>query len=327
MKDRKIAIIGAGLSGLIACKYVKEKGFTPVVFEMKDDVGGVWLKTLDSTLTQTYRLAFQFSDFPWPAAVTGDFPTQGEFLGYVRPYAAHFQLLRYIQFNSKVVGMDFVEDLDPSTDRFGNGAVASMGGAWSAEAFNSRGKWHVSVSSSKEECSQVHIVDFVMVCTGRYGDIPNVPDFEVGKGPEMFKGKVVHAMDFYSMDHKQAEDLVSGKKITVVGFQKTAADIAVKCADINGSELPCTLIFREPRWHLPHTLGWSMALAFLLGTRFSELMEHKPGESFLLALLATLLSPLWTINARQMYVEKNGRVDVGGRIEEGEIFARRLLDG
>ncbi|KAF3779796.1 putative flavin-containing monooxygenase 2 [Nymphaea thermarum] len=267
-----VAIIGAGISGLIASKYVKEKGFTPIVFEMKDNVGGVWLRTLDTTLVQTPRIAFQFSDFPWPAAVTGDFPTHGEFLEYLQSYARHFSLLQYIQFNSKVVGMDFVENLD-SRDL----GVLAVG-------FNTK--------TCKELLVQVHIVDFVMVCTGRYGDIPNMPELEAGKGPEVFKGKVVTAMELYSMDHEQVDDLISGKKIVVVGFQKTAFDVAEKCAGANGENLPCTMICREPRWHLPPSLAWTMALGFLFATRFSELMDHKPGESFLLALLATLLSPL-----------------------------------
>ncbi|XP_031488556.1 probable flavin-containing monooxygenase 1 [Nymphaea colorata] len=288
MESRTVAIIGAGISGLIASKYVKEKGFTPIVFEMKDNIGGVWLRTLDSTLVQTPRLAFQFSDFPWPSAVTGDLPTHSEFLEYLQSYARHFHLLQYIQFNSKVVGMDFVENLD-SRDL---GVLASMGDAWSGEAFNSGGKWHISVLNANEGCSKVHIVDFVMVCTGRYGDIPNMPDFEAGKRPEVFKGKVVHAMELYSMDHEQVDDLISGKKIVVVGFQKTAFDVADKCAGANGVELPCTMICREPRWHLPPSLAWTMTLGFLFATRFSELMDHKPGESFLLALLATLLSPM-----------------------------------
>ncbi|KAF3779797.1 putative flavin-containing monooxygenase 1 [Nymphaea thermarum] len=293
MEGKKIAIVGAGISGLIACKYLKTKGFDPIVFEMKDNVGGVWLRTLDSTLLQTPKLAFQFSDFPWPASVTNSRPTHGEVLEYIQSYAKHFQLLQYIEFNSKVVGMDFVKNSESQE----NGVISCNGTAWSGEAFGSSGSWHITVHNAQQRCTKVHIVDFVIVCTGRYGDIPKMPTFEAGKGPEVFKGKVVHAMELYSMDHNQVDDLISGKKTVVVGFQKSAFDIAAKCASINGKEFPCTMICREPKWHCPQTFGWSLALAFLYGTRFSELLDHKPGESLIHGILATLLSPLrWGVS-------------------------------
>jgi cation diffusion facilitator CzcD-associated flavoprotein CzcO len=35
-----VAIIGAGPGGLIAAKYLKQRGFTPVIFDQNDRVGG-----------------------------------------------------------------------------------------------------------------------------------------------------------------------------------------------------------------------------------------------------------------------------------------------
>ncbi|XP_031487300.1 probable flavin-containing monooxygenase 1 [Nymphaea colorata] len=294
MDAKKIGIVGAGISGLIACKYVREKGFIPIVFEMKDMIGGVWLRTLDYTLLQTPKIAFQFSDFPWPSSVTSDHPTHGEVLEYIQSYARQFQLLQYIQFNSQVVGVEFVKDSCSSKD----GVLPSMSDdAWSGEPFSSGGTWQITVHNVLHGCSQVHTVDFVIICTGRYGDIPKWPLFVKGRGPEVFKGKVIHAVDLYSMEPKEVDNLITGKRIVVVGFLKSAIDIAAKCANINGMEFPCTLICRKPLWHFPGTLGWTIALAFLYGTRFSELLDHKPGESLFFSLLATVLSPLrWGLN-------------------------------
>lgn len=84
---------------------------------------------------------------------------------------------------------------------------------------------------------QVHTVDFVIVCTGRYGDIPKWPLFEKGKGPDVFRGKVIHAVDLYSMEHREVDDLITGKRIAVVGFLKSGMDIATKCANNNGEKM------------------------------------------------------------------------------------------
>lgn len=55
---------------------------------------------------------------------------------------------------------------------------------------------------------------------------------------------------------------------------------------------PCTMILRTVHWFIPNFNVWGISLAFLYFNRFGELFVHKPGEHFLLGLLATLLSPL-----------------------------------
>lgn len=41
-EKKKVAVIGAGLSGLAAIKSCLEDGMDPVAFEQNDDIGGSW---------------------------------------------------------------------------------------------------------------------------------------------------------------------------------------------------------------------------------------------------------------------------------------------
>ncbi|TXG65012.1 hypothetical protein EZV62_012006 [Acer yangbiense] len=249
MEKKQIGIVGAGISGLIACKYMLSK------------------------------------DFPWPSSITEDFPTQHQVFDYIQSYAQHFDLLKYIRFNTKVVGIEYDQGLSDEELR-----------SWSS--WNGNGqpfhddqrKWKVSIEDTLNNSIEVYTVDFVILCVGRFSDVPNIPEFPPKKGPEAFHGKLIHSMDYAAMDYESAANFVKGK---LVGLQKSALDIAMECtAANNGLRNPCTVLYKNEHWNVPDYLPWGFPLAFLYLNRFSELLIHKPGEGFLLNLLATILSPL-----------------------------------
>ncbi|KAJ4715866.1 Flavin-containing monooxygenase [Melia azedarach] len=303
MEKKQIAIIGAGISGLLACKYTLSKGFNPIVFETQSSTGGVWTKTLSTTKLQTPRSSYQFSDFPWPSSVTREFPTHDQVLDYVRSYAYHFDLVKHIKFNAKVVGIEFrgFSDEEMKSWKLWNG---------NGMPFGSHGKWKVLVKDLKNYSTQLYTVDFVILCLGRFSDVPNIPEFPPNQGPEAFSGKVIHSMDYAAMDYQSAANFVKGKRVTVVGFQKSAMDIAMECSAVNGVTKPCTVLYKTEHWNLPDYLPWGIPLAYLYLNRFSELLLHKPGEGILLSLLATMLLPLRSIFSKfvESYIKRKHRL-------------------
>jgi dimethylaniline monooxygenase (N-oxide forming) len=148
--EKRVAIVGAGLSGLLACKYVIEIGLHPIVFEADDGVGGQWRHTIESTKIQNPKQDFQFTDFPWHSSVKEDNPTNQQVQDYFNSYAQHFSLIPYIRFNSKVIDIDYVGE--------SNEEMRSWG-LWSGNGspFGSKGTWHINVEDTKTFRTEVCI--------------------------------------------------------------------------------------------------------------------------------------------------------------------------
>ncbi|RDY03476.1 putative flavin-containing monooxygenase 1, partial [Mucuna pruriens] len=111
----KIAIIGAGVSGIAATKQLSHHN--PIVFEASDSIGGVWRHcSYNSTKLQSHRRDYEFSDFPWPQRNNSEFPTHLEILDYLYSYARHFDVLKNIRINSKVVEIRYVGDQEHASN-------------------------------------------------------------------------------------------------------------------------------------------------------------------------------------------------------------------
>ncbi|MCL7038805.1 hypothetical protein MKW94_019958 [Papaver nudicaule] len=188
MERRVIGIIGAGVSGLLACKYVLEKGFEPIVFESQPGLGGVWTHTPETTKLQSSKQAYQFSDFPWPSSVKEEYPNHNLVLKYLESYAFHLGLLPYIKFNTKVININYCSVQEGEDDFH---AWSHCGGTTDGSWSNPKGKWEITTTNAAvqehpEQGHQVHEVEFVILCIGRFSGVPNIPDFPPNKGPEAF---------------------------------------------------------------------------------------------------------------------------------------------
>lgn len=60
-----------------------------------------------------------------------------------------------------------------------------------------------------------------------------MPTYPSDRGPEVFHGKVLHTMDYSKLDKEAARSLLEGKKVAIIGYKKSAIDLALECAQAN----------------------------------------------------------------------------------------------
>ncbi|XP_038695671.1 probable flavin-containing monooxygenase 1 [Tripterygium wilfordii] len=275
----RVAIIGGGVSGLAALKQLAHHN--PILFEASDSIGGVWGScSYNSTKLQSSRSDYEFTDFPWPNRDDPSFPSHLEILDYLDSYVKHFDLSKHINFNSKVVELKFVGDRAGT----GPGEYGSL--------LPGQPVWEVAVQHN--ESIQWYAFEFVAVCIGKYGDIPKIPAFPHNKGPEVFKGQVLHSIDYCKLNPEASSKLLKGKKVVVVGFKKSAIDLAMESAQANqGPEgEPCTMVVRTLHWTVPHYWVWGLPFFMFFSTRSSQFIHQTPNQTFLRTLLCLFLSPM-----------------------------------
>src|SRR6185503_3698511 len=103
----RIAIVGAGASGLAALRALTAKGLDATAYERGGAIGGVW--TLEDRPTAAYRSLHlitsrartEFAEFPMPDG-TPDYPARDDVGRYLEAYADRFGLRERIRLGSGV---------------------------------------------------------------------------------------------------------------------------------------------------------------------------------------------------------------------------------
>ena len=198
---RRIAIIGAGVSGLAAAKCLLEEGLEPVIFEQAPHIGGLW--NYDEALpdgggvmyrslrTNTSKHTMAFSDFPLPETAP-DFPSHSEVLQYLREYATHFGLHTYLHLNTVVIRS--------SQQHKGSGRYV-----------------RVQESAFRPRPSRL------CLCVAATNAFPQLVH---PHGTETFSGSFLH-----SSNYKGPEEF-AGKRIVVAGVGSSGVDIATELSKV-----------------------------------------------------------------------------------------------
>jgi 4-hydroxyacetophenone monooxygenase len=189
----RVAVIGAGVSGIAAAHRLQQAGVEFVIYEKNKEVGGVWWENaypgcrLD-TPNFAYSLSFaQKQD--WPQ----QFSRQPEIQKYLSGVADATHIRSFIQFETEVVSMVY----DDATAR------------WSVTTRNASGEVTVQTFNA------------IITAVGQL----NRPSFPTIEGRESFKGQSVHSAIW-------PQDLdLKGKRVAVVGTGASAYQIVPSIVD------------------------------------------------------------------------------------------------
>ena len=214
----KVLIIGAGMSGLICARHVKDDCDVTVV-ETRDNFGGQWYYTdkneqnypdiqnnafynlygcLPSSLYAGVSLilpkfSMTFKDFPFPDDAPHVLSAE-QFYNYICEYVRHFDLEKYISYNTTVTKIKPVEGEER------------------------RYLVHTSPTdlTKAEEEKKEEFYDKVVICANHFS-VPHIPDFE---GLDEFEGVKMHMHHIKEVD----PEIINGKNVLVVGVSISALD-------------------------------------------------------------------------------------------------------
>lgn len=260
---KKVCVIGAGNSGLGAAKTFKSHGHEVTVIERSHDLGGVWerSRSYPDVQTQSPRELYEYSDFP----MSKDYPEwpKGEQVHeYFTNYAKQFELLPLIRFNSRVTAMEHMGD--------GKG-------------------WTLQIERDGATTSETF--DFVAVCTGMFSD----PNRLSHPGNETFTeqgGQIMHSSEYTD------PTVVNGKRVVVLGFSKSATDIAVNAVKSGAKSV--SIVYLEPVWRIPYFFGNVLNFKNILYSRMAESL-FKPWDSGWLGnLVYKVAAPFIWLNWRSL---------------------------
>ncbi len=261
---RKVCVIGAGISGLVAAKVMRNRGYDVTVVEKSGDLGGVWepARSYPGVQTQTPRDLYCFSDFPMPAGYP-EWPSGAQMHAYLGAYAQRFGLRPCIRFQTEVLSL--------SRQPGAQGWLVTLRGGDMAEG--------------------VEHFDLVVVATGQFSrprtlHLPGEDAF-VAAG-----GAVRHSSQYGD------GALARGRDVAVVGFSKSATDIAMDALAQGARTV--SVIYRRAGWKIPYFFGGVVNFKNILYCRASEAMFMPWGPSRAGRLARRLAAPAIWANWRAL---------------------------
>jgi dimethylaniline monooxygenase (N-oxide forming) len=193
----RVCIIGAGSSGIAACKVLKDHAIPYDCYEASDRIGGNWAYDNPNHMSSAYASLFintskermEYSDFPMPADYP-TFPHHTQMAAYFNSYVDHFNIRPSIRFNTTVTR-----------------AEPLAGGGWEVT---------LDDGSTHRYCA-------LCVANGHHWD----PRWPEPPFPGHFDGEIIHS------HYYRVPDPYVGKYVLVLGFGNSAMDIATETSRVS----------------------------------------------------------------------------------------------
>lgn len=201
----RIAIVGAGLSGIAFASVLKRFGHQCVLFEKAERAGGIWAVAYPGVHLQNSFEQYHLSDYPWPER-PHQHPSGQQVRDYCDAASKHFEL--DIRLRHQVCAM---REFD--------------------------GGWELDIEHDGK--SETQRFDYAVLSIGQYTEGKHRPRFP---GEELFNGDIITERDVHS------HDIFDGKRVAVVGFGKSAVDMAAFAVE---RAARVDHVFRTPRWLIP----------------------------------------------------------------------------
>ena len=246
---KKVAVIGAGPSGITALKNFIDQGFEVIGFERCSGVGGNWRfndpsghsSVFETTHIISSKYTSFYEDFPLPESAS-DYPSHKELLKYFNAYAENFGLKKHIHFNTEVLNCKKTDD-----DR-----------------------WAIEWKHMNTDQINVQNFDALVVCNGHHHE-PRFPKY-----PGEFTGEFIHSHDF-----KKAEPFAD-KKVLVIGGGNSACDVAVETSRISQKTV---ISWRRGYYLIPKFMFGLTSDIFALRSRWLPKFIRLPFMRFMLEML------------------------------------------
>ena len=177
------AIIGAGQAGLATAYHLQRRGRSCLILDSNDKVGDNWRAQWDSLRLYSPAQYDGLPGLPFPSP-RWSYPTKDEVAAYLSAYAKRFKLP--VRTLSKVDRLHAVD-----------------------------GKYVLQLGADRI------IADNVVVATGTFGRIPNIPDFALDLDPSI--------RQLHSSEYRNPAQLNPGP-VLVVGAAHSGTDIALEVA-------------------------------------------------------------------------------------------------
>ena len=213
----RACVIGAGSSGIVTIKALKEHGIPFDCFEKSDEIGGNWVFRNQNGMSACYRDLFinvsrermEYSDFPMPKNYP-DFTHHTQIKEYFDNYVDHFGLRELITFQTAVEHAALAED----------------------------GVWEILLDTG-----ETRTYDWLLVANGHHWD-PRWPE-PAFPGSDTFAGVQMHAHAY------EDNSMFAGKSVVVLGIGNSAVDIAVESSYVAEHTY---LAARRGAWIIPKYL-------------------------------------------------------------------------